>query len=175
MSEEVVACFRRILANRVAPKIEPMVDGYAGFLFLDKNDKPMVALHWEKYLEHIIEKYNKIYRIQMPKVTPHVCRHTFLFQYGEIRNESKDVAVYHGSFGHQRNAECLHPCAVRRRTGRAASSSKSLKHPVGTEHLFTNRFTNIAGKSTRKYGRFEKIPRKYRNRKMPKKPAILGI
>ncbi len=23
------------------------------------------------------EKYNKIYRIQMPKVTPHVCRHTF--------------------------------------------------------------------------------------------------
>lgn len=67
----------RILANRVAPKIEPMVDGYAGFLFLDKNDKPMVALHWEKYLEHIIEKYNKIYRIQMLKVTPHVCRHTF--------------------------------------------------------------------------------------------------
>lgn len=67
----------RILANRVAPKIEPMVDGYAGFLFLDKNDKPMVALHWEKYLEHIIEKYNKIYRIQMPKVAPHVCRHTF--------------------------------------------------------------------------------------------------
>lgn len=67
----------RILANRVAPKIEPMVDGYAGFLFLDKNDEPMVALHWEKYLEHIIEKYNKIYRIQMPKVTPHVCRHTF--------------------------------------------------------------------------------------------------
>ncbi len=77
MSEEVVACFRRILANRVAPKTEPMVDGYAGFLFLDKNNKPMVALHWEKYLEHIIEKYNKIYRIQMPKVTPHVCRHTF--------------------------------------------------------------------------------------------------
>lgn len=77
MSDEVVACFRRILANRVAPKVEPMVDGYAGFLFLDKNDRPMVALHWEKYLQHIVEKYNKIYRIQMPKVTPHVCRHTF--------------------------------------------------------------------------------------------------
>ena len=77
MSDEVVACFRRILANRVAPKVEPMVDGHAGFLFLDKNDRPMVALHWEKYLQHIIEKYNKIYRIQMPKVTPHVCRHTF--------------------------------------------------------------------------------------------------
>ena len=41
------------------------------------HDKPMVALHWEKYMEHIIEKYNKIYRVQMQKVTPHVCRHTF--------------------------------------------------------------------------------------------------
>ena len=77
MSEEVAACFRRIIANRTAPKVEPMVDGHVGFLFLDKNDRPMVALHWEKYLEHIVEKYNKIYRIPMPKVTPHVCRHTF--------------------------------------------------------------------------------------------------
>lgn len=39
--------------------------------------RDMVALHWEKYMEHIVQKYNKIYRIQMPKVTPHVCRHTF--------------------------------------------------------------------------------------------------
>ena len=72
MTEAVAACFRRIIANRKTPKVEPMVEGYAGFLFLDKNDMPMVAL-----LEHIIQKYNRIYRIQMPKVTPHVCRHTF--------------------------------------------------------------------------------------------------
>lgn len=77
MTEEVAACFRRIIANRTAPKVEPMVDGNVGFLFLGKNDMPMVALHWEKYMEHIVEKYNKIYRVQMPKVTPHVCRHTF--------------------------------------------------------------------------------------------------
>ena len=77
MTEEVASCFRRIIANRAVPKAEPMVDGYVGFLFLDKNDMPMVALHWEKYMEHIVQKYNKIYRIQMPKVTPHVCRHTF--------------------------------------------------------------------------------------------------
>ncbi len=44
---------------------------------LDKKYMSMVVLHWEKYLEHIIEKYNKIYRIQMSKVTLHVCRHTF--------------------------------------------------------------------------------------------------
>ena len=77
MTPEVKEAFQRILANRKNPKVEPMVDGYSGFLFLDKNDRPMVALHWEKYFQHIREKYNKIYRVQMPKVTPHVCRHTF--------------------------------------------------------------------------------------------------
>ena len=77
MTPEVKEAFQRILANRKKPKVEHMVDGYSGFLFLDKNGRPMVALHWEKYFQHIREKYNKIYRIQMPKVTPHVCRHTF--------------------------------------------------------------------------------------------------
>ena len=77
MTPEVKEAFLRILANRKNPKVEPMVDGYSGFLYLDKNGRPMVALHWEKYFQHIREKYNKIYRVQMPKVTPHVCRHTF--------------------------------------------------------------------------------------------------
>ena len=77
MSPEVMACFRRIIANRKKPAKEPMVDGYTGFLFLDKNEMPMVALHWEHYFKHIRTKYNKIYRIQLPKITPHVCRHTF--------------------------------------------------------------------------------------------------
>lgn len=77
MDNEVYECFKRIIKNRRTPKVEPIIDGYSGFLFFDKNNKPMVALHWEKYFEHICEKYNKIYRIQMPKVTPHVCRHTY--------------------------------------------------------------------------------------------------
>ena len=54
-----------------------MIDGKIGFLYFDKNNMPMVAMHWEKYFQHIVEKYNKIYRIQMPKVTPHICRHTY--------------------------------------------------------------------------------------------------
>ncbi len=77
MSEDVAECFKRIIKNRKKPKIEPMIDGMSGFLFLDKNDMPMVALHWEKYFQHIREKYNSIYKVQMPIITPHVCRHTF--------------------------------------------------------------------------------------------------
>lgn len=77
MTDDVAECFRRIIKNRTAPSVEPEIDGYTGFLFLDKNDMPMVALHWEKYMQHIRKKYNSIYKLQMPKVTPHVCRHTF--------------------------------------------------------------------------------------------------
>lgn len=77
MTDEVKKCFQTIIANRKKPKIEPVIGGKVGFLYLDKNDMPMVALHWEKYFEHICEKYNSIYKVQMPKVTPHVCRHTF--------------------------------------------------------------------------------------------------
>ena len=77
MSDEVMACFRRIINNRKKLFKEPMIDGYTGFLFLDKNDMPMVSLHWEKYFEHIRNKYNSIYKVQLPKITPHVCRHTF--------------------------------------------------------------------------------------------------
>lgn len=77
MSEDVAECFKRILENRKRPKIEPMIDGKWGFLYLDKNNMPMVALHWEKYFQHIREKYNKIYKNELPVITPHVARHTF--------------------------------------------------------------------------------------------------
>ena len=77
MSPQVAESFRRIIDNRKTPKQEPIIGGYTGFLFLDKNEMPMVALHWEHYFKHIRTKYNKIYKIQLPKITPHVCRHTF--------------------------------------------------------------------------------------------------
>lgn len=77
MTEDVYECFQRIIEQRQKPKKEPKVDSWSGFLYLDKNDMPMVALHWEKYFEHIITKYNSIYKEELPKVTPHVCRHTY--------------------------------------------------------------------------------------------------
>lgn len=77
MTDDVYECFKSILENRTKPKVEPMIGGRMGFLYLDKNDRPMVAMHWEKYFQHICQKYNGLYKVQMPKVTPHVCRHTY--------------------------------------------------------------------------------------------------
>jgi len=77
MTPEVEACFKKIIENRKPPAVEPMVDGYTGFLYFDKNGSIMYSLHWDHYFKHIREKYNKIYKIQMPFVSPHICRHTY--------------------------------------------------------------------------------------------------
>lgn len=96
MTTEVKECFKRIIENRKNPKIEPMIDGYVGFLFLDKNNMPMVALHWEKYFQHICKKYNSIYKVQMPKITPHVCRHTFCSNMAKSGMNSKTLQYIMG-------------------------------------------------------------------------------
>ena len=54
-----------------------IIDGYAGFLYYDKNGMPLVAMHREHRLKHMVNRYNEIYRLQMPSITPHVCRHTY--------------------------------------------------------------------------------------------------
>ena len=77
LSRETCDCFERIIERREKPKEEPVVDGVSGFLFLDKNEMPMVALHWEKYFQHILEKHNRTRTDKLPKITPHVCRHTY--------------------------------------------------------------------------------------------------
>lgn len=77
MTDDVFECFERIIQNRKKPRKEPIIAGHTGFLFLDKDGNPTVALHWEHYFKHICQKYNSIYKVQIPKVTPHVCRHTY--------------------------------------------------------------------------------------------------
>lgn len=77
MTDTVYMAFRRVLGNRGHPKVEMMVDGYSGFLFLDKDGKPKVAMHLENYMRGMRRKYVKKHGNTLPSVTPHVLRHTF--------------------------------------------------------------------------------------------------
>ena len=77
MTEDVVECFRGIIEDREPPRFEKVIDGYSGFLFVDKDCNPLVAMHWEQRFNHMVKRYNDIYRVQMPNITPHVCRHTY--------------------------------------------------------------------------------------------------
>jgi len=77
MTEDVCACFKRLIANRSNLKAEPVIDGKRGFFFIGQNQMPLTGVQWAWIFEHIWDKYTKGQEISMPKVTPHVCRHTF--------------------------------------------------------------------------------------------------
>ena len=77
ITEDVAQMFQAIIEDRNAPKVEKSIDGYSGFLFCDDNGMPLVAMHWQHRFNHMVGRYNDIYRVQMPNITPHVCRHTY--------------------------------------------------------------------------------------------------
>lgn len=77
IKEDVADCFRRIIADRPKVEFEKMLDGYTGFLCIDDNGEPLVAMHWEHRFNHMVGRYNSIFKVQMPNITPHVCRHTY--------------------------------------------------------------------------------------------------
>ena len=91
MTEDVVVCFRKIISERNAPKVESIVDGYTGFLCYDKDGSITYSLHWDHYFKHIVDKYNSIYKFQMPKITPHVCRHIYYSNMAKSGMNSKTL------------------------------------------------------------------------------------
>lgn len=77
MTDTVFTAIKRVLDNRGCQKVELLIDGYSGFLFLDKDGKPKVAMHLENYKRGMQRKFNQKHGKVMPNVTPHVLRHTF--------------------------------------------------------------------------------------------------
>ncbi|MPM01424.1 Transposase [bioreactor metagenome] len=77
MTNTVYEAVKRVVKNRITPKIEMLIDGCSGFLFLDKLGMPKVSMHLENYMRCIQTKYIKCYGNTLPKITPHVLRHTF--------------------------------------------------------------------------------------------------
>ena len=110
MTADVGECFRKIIEKRNPLKAEPMVDGKSGFLYFDKNGSICYSLHWEHYFQHIIQKYNNTYKVQMNVITPACMSAHLLLKYGKIRNESKSIAIFDGPLRHQRNAEYIYAC-----------------------------------------------------------------
>ena len=78
MSPEVCESMRNIVQQRYSGGPEIIIDGVVGFLLLDRSHRPKVALHIENELRWCMKKYQKRYpNKKLPKITPHVLRHTF--------------------------------------------------------------------------------------------------
>lgn len=96
MTDDVYQMFKTILESRPDNLPEIMIDGYCGFLFRDKNGMPEVAMHWEHRFKNAVTRYNEIFKLQMPSITPHVCRHTYCSNMARARMNPKTLQYLMG-------------------------------------------------------------------------------
>lgn len=82
MLSDVEEAFRHVIKTR--PKIKEKIvwdelhqNSMTGFLWIDKDGNYEVAQHWSNHLRWARNKFNKIFKDELPPVSPHVCRHTF--------------------------------------------------------------------------------------------------
>ena len=86
-----------MIANRPKAKIEMVVDGYSGFIMLDKNEKPKVALHIENECRWSLKKYAKLHPDEpLPHITAHVCRHTYCSNMAKLGMNPKTLQYLMG-------------------------------------------------------------------------------
>ncbi len=82
MLPDVELAFKNVIKNRAKIKETVVWDelhreSRTGFLWLDKDLTYEVSQHWQNHLRWARAKFNRIFKNEMPPVTPHVCRHTF--------------------------------------------------------------------------------------------------
>ena len=98
MNETVYDSLKKMLERRPEVKTEPMVDGYSGFIMLDKNGNPKVALHIENEMRWAMKKYKKLYPDNpLPHITPHVFSHTFCTNYANDGMDIKNLQYLMGN------------------------------------------------------------------------------
>ena len=61
MTDSIYQSLKNMLARRPKVKKEVVVDGYTGFIMLDKNGNPKVALHVENEMRWAMKKYKKLH------------------------------------------------------------------------------------------------------------------
>ncbi len=93
---DVARMFQAIIEDRNARKVEKAIDGYSGFLFYDDNGMPLVAMHWQHRFNHMVGRYNDIYQVQLPNITPHVCRHTYCSNMAKLGMNPKTLQYLMG-------------------------------------------------------------------------------
>ena len=69
----------------------------SGFILLDKDNKPKVALYIENECRWAMSKYKKLYPdVPLPHITPHVFRHTFCTNYANSGMDIKNLQYLMG-------------------------------------------------------------------------------
>lgn len=76
MNESVTKALKAEINNR--ENVQPVIiDGYTDFVFLNKKGFPMYGAAYSVDFRNIVKKYNKHHKKKLPKISPHILRHTF--------------------------------------------------------------------------------------------------
>ena len=110
MTDEVYWAFQNAVQRRKQPKVELLIDGHTGFLFLDKDGKPKVAMHLEHVMKRIVDRYNDAHEDKLPSITPHVLRHQYVKS--TTKTFSENNVVLDAKLRTQLNAQGRHNICV---------------------------------------------------------------
>lgn len=98
ISELAYQSLKNLIANRQSPKQELIIDGYSGFVLLNRNGKPKDAHQIQDSLRRTIIRYNeKNPDNPLPNITPHMFRHTFCTN---MANSGLDTKALQYLMGH---------------------------------------------------------------------------
>lgn len=129
MTDNVYESLKNIMTNRPKVKKEVIIDGYAGFIMLDKNQNPKVALHLENEMRWALKKYKKLYpETPLPHITPHVFRHTFCTN---MANAGMDLKSLQYLMGHSDAGVTMNVYAHNSYDKAEESMCKIMKFPRG--------------------------------------------
>lgn len=100
MSDTTYRVLQDVLKNRIPPKVEVMVDGYSGFILLNRTGRPKIAYHIQCGVRTSLRRYNKLHPDKpLPHITPHVLRHTFCT---DLYNDGLDIKSLQYLMGHSK-------------------------------------------------------------------------
>lgn len=92
----LLSCLKDAVVAAQSRKQQPIVDGHTGFLFVTKHGNMCVGSDVTQKFDTICKKYNETHDEKLPKITPHVLRHTFCTRCIENGVDVKSVQYFMG-------------------------------------------------------------------------------
>lgn len=98
LNQAACQSLQRMMEQSKRIKKQQEVDGYTGFILLTNQGRPKVAQHIERGLRDVVAEYNKLHPDDpLPRITPHVMRHTFCTR---LVKSGMDLKVVQYIMGH---------------------------------------------------------------------------
>ncbi len=143
MSDKAYEIFKRIIDNRKSTKTI-VIDGYSGFLFINRNGNPRTNIEYDGIFNRIVKKYNKCHEEKLTKkMTPHTLRHTFCTNWA---NDGINPHTLQYIMGHKNITMTLsyytHPTYM---------SAKAEMERINQQKQFYYEFTTFESENIRNY------------------------